>query len=117
VATEPDQTDGHESSMVESDSNQISREDTMVEHSVVINDDDSPSQIDADYMHALDSVKFDLIAARIGPAYKSGEFDMEQSSDKQNKVNAHFGPEEEKLIEISLMQIRDRIRNGQPLSH
>ena len=103
MATEPDQTDGLESSMVESDSNQISREDTMVEHSVVINDDDSPDQIDADYMHALDSVKFDLIAARTEPAYKSGEFDMESQCDKQHGLNARFGPEEEKLIEISLM--------------
>ena len=103
MATEPDQTDGLESSMVESDSNHISREDTMVEHSVVINDDDSPSQIDADYMHALDSVKFDLIAARTEPAYKSGEFDMESQCDKQHGLNARFGPEEEKLIEISLM--------------
>ena len=103
MATEPDQTDGLESSMVESDSNQISQEDTMVEHSVVINDDDSPSQIDADYMHALDSVKFDLIAARTEPAYKSGEFDMESQCDKQHGLNARFGPEEEKLIEISLM--------------
>ena len=104
MATEPDQTDGLESSMVESDSNQISQEDTMVEHSVVIKDDDSPSQIDADYMHALDSVKFDLIAARTAePAYKSGEFDMEQPDDKQHKLRTRFGPEEEKLIEISLM--------------
>ena len=76
MATEPDQTDGLESSMVESDSNQISREDTMVEHSVVINDDDSPDQIDADYMHALESAKFDMVAAIVEPALTSGEVDL-----------------------------------------
>ena len=50
-----------ESSDLGSDSHGISREDTMVEHSVVVNEEDDTQSAVSGYMKALESVKFDQI--------------------------------------------------------
>ncbi len=65
-----------EQSLNGSESHTISREDTMVEHSVVVNEE-SPD-MDADNLHALESVKFDMVAAGADLVFRSGEVDMEQ---------------------------------------
>ena len=41
-----------------SESQGVSREDTMVEHSVTVNEEEAPVGV-SDYMHALESAKFD----------------------------------------------------------
>ena len=83
--------------MEDDESNGVSREDTMVEHSVTVNEEvaDQP----ADYIHALASVKMDQ--------------KIDQESQEDHKV---FSQEEDKFIEKTLLHIRDRIRSGQPLS-
>ncbi len=63
-----------EQSLNGSESHEISREDTMVEHSVVVNEE-SPD-MNADYLHALESVKFDIAAGSLEPALTSGEVDL-----------------------------------------
>ena len=115
MATEQDLVDGQEQSLACSESHEISREDTMVEHSVVVNEE-SPS-VDADYLQALESVKFDMVAAGADLIFKSGEVDLEQRNAMIGKGLANFSPEEDKMIEMSLLHIRDKIRNGLPLSH
>ena len=55
MATEPDLSELHETSMAE-ESHDISREDTMVEHSVVVNEEICE---EADYLKALDCAKFE----------------------------------------------------------
>ena len=56
VATEPELLDSSEQA---SDSNGISREDTMVEHSVVVNEEIDAPLGELNYMQALASAKFD----------------------------------------------------------
>ena len=70
VVTEPEvdgQADDGDSDE-DSDSQPVSREDTMVEHSVVINHESSPRIEEADYLQALQSVKFDECAIISEPA-------------------------------------------------
>lgn len=55
VATEPDLSELNETSVAE-ESHTISREDTMVEHSVVVNEEINE---EADYLKALDCAKFE----------------------------------------------------------
>ena len=47
VATEPDLSEFNETSIVEQDSHGVSREDTMVEHSIAVNEDANEK---ADYL-------------------------------------------------------------------
>ena len=118
VATEPDLLEMNDKSMGdENDSNEISRQDTMVEHSIVVNEE-VKNEDDADYLKALQSAKFDQIVMNLDSNRRSGECEIEQRIDGQifNKV-AEFSREEEKIIEKTLLQIRDRIRSGLPLSH
>ena len=56
VATEPDISEFNETSIVEQDSHGVSREDTMVEHSIAVNEEANEK---ADYLQALQSAKFD----------------------------------------------------------
>ena len=51
VATEPDFSELNETSMAEQESHGISREDTMVEHSLVVNEE--ANEEEADYLKAL----------------------------------------------------------------
>ena len=98
----------------------------MVEHSVVINEEEAKQPSNTDYMHALESVKFDQNEVN-GPAQISGECDLEDPFNEQDtKMTSKkiienyftdFTKDEERLIEKTLLQIRDRIRSGAPLSH
>ena len=120
MATEPDLVDGQEQSLAGSESNEISREDTMVEHSVVVNEE-SPS-VDADYLQALESVKFDMVAIASGPVLASGEVDLvgnEAGSGESVLKNNYMGftEDDDAMIESTLIQMRNRIRSGLPLSH
>ena len=56
VTTEPDLSELQESSMIEQESQEISRQDTMVEHSVVVHEEVNEA---ADYLKALDCAKLD----------------------------------------------------------
>ena len=51
VATEPDFSEHNETSMMEQESHGVSREDTMVEHSVVVNEEVDNGEVD--YLKAL----------------------------------------------------------------
>ena len=71
VATEPDQGERLDAEMeyseeAESESHGVSREDTMVEHSVVVNEDVQVAEA-SDYMHALECVKFERASSAAGP--------------------------------------------------
>ena len=59
VVTEPDSVEFQESNAVENESHEVSREDTMVEHSVVVNEE-VKEEDENDYMAALESMKLDL---------------------------------------------------------
>ncbi len=78
----------------------------MVEHSVVVNEE-SPD-MDADYLHALESVKFDIAAGSLEPALTSGEVDLignEAGSGESVLKNNFMGfnKEEDAMIESTLM--------------
>ena len=58
MATEPDASEFYDNSMVGNDeSNIISREDTMVEHSVVVNEEVNEEWISDKSRHAFDGLK------------------------------------------------------------
>ena len=97
----------------------------MVEHSLVVNEE--ANEEEADYLKALQSAKFDRCPLGSDSDKKSGECDAMVWKDgssgggvsgKRFKNNLMgFNQEEDKMIEKTLLQIRDRIRSGQPLSH
>ena len=85
MATEPEE-DGHAAedySDEGSESFDVSREDTMVEHSVVINDESSPGIEEADYMQALQSVKYDECVDSKERNILSGECSVDQESETE----------------------------------
>ena len=109
VATEPDLSELNETSMAE-ESHDISRQDTMVEHSVVVHEEVDEA---ADYLQALDCAKFEQQPLSSDTNQKSGECEIENPSNPM----LGFTKDEDNIIEKTLLQIRDRIRSGLPLSH
>ena len=98
----------------------------MVEHSLAVNEE----AIDkADYLQAIYSAKFDHDGLSSSQeqnhhgetsdytmAGKDGSSGGGASKPLKNNF-VGFSREEDQMIEKTLMQIRDRIRKGQPLSH
>jgi hypothetical protein len=81
LATEPEILDINDTSIEEADIHQthhsVSREDTMVERSLVVNEYEQVVEEDQDYFKALQSVKFDNCAFNTEPAHMSGECSIE----------------------------------------
>ena len=101
----------------------LSREDTMVEHSVVMNEESEAQIIVSDYMKALESVKLDQVVSVDSAPNQSGEFNLEHDIESGEDINGKknkllkLSNEDDVFVEKILMQIRDRIRGGIPLSH
>ena len=84
MVTEPDAIEFREISTVEveneNESHTVSREDTMVEHSVVVNEEIKEIDEDCDYMAALQSMKVDQGVLGRDPALISGECEITKES-------------------------------------
>ena len=95
----------------------------MVEHSVVVNEEVNDEDA-VDYMQAIDSVKFDKSALDSNPLsnIQSGEIALQNADgNRRNNVLSNnfmeYTKEEERIIEKGILEMRDRIRKGQPLAH
>ena len=96
----------------------MSRQDTMVEHSVVVNEEVNDEDA-VDYMQAIDSVKFDQSALDSNPLsnIQSGEIALQNADgNRRNNILSNnfmaYTKEEERIIEKGILEIRDRIRKG-----
>ena len=110
VATEPEVL---ESSEQASESNGVSREDTMVEHSVVVNEGaDQPLLGESDYMQALESAKLDLVVDKkiqksrevnLGTCLEAGANEGEVRRRVLHNNFTGFSNEEDLIIEKTLL--------------
>ncbi len=64
----------------DNESHEISREDTMVEHSVVVNEESKEGEPDCDYMAALQCMQLDQGVFSKEPAQTSGECEVKSDS-------------------------------------